>query len=246
MGKLKDLTNSKFGRLTPIEYVGGQKWKCICDCGNTTIVMANNLRNGSTKSCGCWGKEIRLKSYLKPISYEIDGDTAICYTSSGIPFYIDAEDIDKITCRSWRVDTCGYISGRYNGKFISIHRYLLGVDDPKIFVDHIDRNKLNNRRSNLRLCNRTQNQRNYNQRVDNSSGFSGVYWHSRNKRWKVMIHLDGEAYYLGCFEKYEDAVWARFFAELDCYDEFAPHTWQDAENAIRKHNQEESNVSGER
>lgn len=235
MGKLKDLAGRRFGRLTPIEYVGSKKWKCICDCGNTTIVMTNNLRNGGTKSCGCLKKEIKLTNNLKPTEYEIDGDTAICYTSSGAPFYIDKEDIDIISNRSWRVDTRGYISGRYNGKFINLHRYILGVDDPKVFVDHMDRNKLNNRKNNLRLCNRAQNQRNYNQRADNTSGFSGVYWNTHNKRWKAMIHFNKKAYYLGCFDNYEDAVWARYYAELECYEEFAPHTYQDVINAVQQY-----------
>lgn len=59
MPKVIDLTGKRFGRLTVIER--NEKttkscsvyWKCICDCGNETIVSRNSLRSSHTKSCGC-------------------------------------------------------------------------------------------------------------------------------------------------------------------------------------------------
>ncbi len=52
-----DLTNHQYAQLTVISHVGNigkrSQWLCQCDCGNTTIVDATNLRRGSTKSCGC-------------------------------------------------------------------------------------------------------------------------------------------------------------------------------------------------
>lgn len=53
---LQDLTGQRFGKLVVTEYAGNSKWKCQCDCGNTTIVRQNNLCKKSdkaTKSCGC-------------------------------------------------------------------------------------------------------------------------------------------------------------------------------------------------
>lgn len=64
---VKDLTARKFGRLTVIEFSHltmprrDACWKCLCFCGTTTIVQANNLSAGHTVSCGCWLKEKRLK-----------------------------------------------------------------------------------------------------------------------------------------------------------------------------------------
>lgn len=52
-----NLLNQKFGKLTPVEWIGQGKWKCICDCGNETFVSTDNLRNGNTKSCGCLQKQ---------------------------------------------------------------------------------------------------------------------------------------------------------------------------------------------
>lgn len=49
----EDISNQKFGKLTTIKYIGESKWLCECDCGNKKEVLASNLKNGLTKSCGC-------------------------------------------------------------------------------------------------------------------------------------------------------------------------------------------------
>lgn len=64
MGKFIDLTGQRFGRLVALERVENSKsrqacWRCICDCGNHTVVCSFDLRSGNTASCGCWQKEIR-------------------------------------------------------------------------------------------------------------------------------------------------------------------------------------------
>lgn len=57
-----DLTNHRFGRLVAIENVGtvpgeGCLWRCICDCGNETVVSARTLRSNNTQSCGCLNRD---------------------------------------------------------------------------------------------------------------------------------------------------------------------------------------------
>ena len=57
MSKMNDLTNQRFGKLVAIEPKGKKNkkiaWFCKCDCGNTSIVASDKLRNGHTQSCGC-------------------------------------------------------------------------------------------------------------------------------------------------------------------------------------------------
>jgi len=61
----RDLTGQKFGKLTVIEeaerpktYTStGAYWLCRCECGREKVISANSLRQGDTKSCGCWQKE---------------------------------------------------------------------------------------------------------------------------------------------------------------------------------------------
>ena len=52
-----DITGQKFNRLTAVEYVGENRWKCVCECGNETKVQLGKLKSGHTKSCGCFSRE---------------------------------------------------------------------------------------------------------------------------------------------------------------------------------------------
>lgn len=66
--KLNDLTGQKFGRLTVLKTFrenGRTKCECICECGNIKIVLAENLKRGKTKSCGCYNDEARVKNNTK-------------------------------------------------------------------------------------------------------------------------------------------------------------------------------------
>lgn len=62
MGKFQDLTGQRFGRLVAVEYLGGSRWNCKCDCGNYHTVVAYSLKSGNTKSCGCYNIEVAIKS----------------------------------------------------------------------------------------------------------------------------------------------------------------------------------------
>jgi len=66
-----DLTNKKFGLLTPINYLKGGKWICKCECGTECIVDTRNLNSGHTTSCGCRQKEIAgLVNTTNMLNYE--------------------------------------------------------------------------------------------------------------------------------------------------------------------------------
>lgn len=67
-----DLTNKKFGRLTPKYYIKGGKWHCICECGKEVDVDTRNLNSGHTQSCGCLQKERASQNTINMIGYEDD------------------------------------------------------------------------------------------------------------------------------------------------------------------------------
>lgn len=52
-----DITGQKFGKLTAVKFAGDSRWECLCDCGNTSIVLTSNLKRNNTKSCGCIKKQ---------------------------------------------------------------------------------------------------------------------------------------------------------------------------------------------
>src|SRR5688572_18967007 len=71
MGKFRDITGQKFGRMLAVRDSGRRTssnkvlWECLCDCGNVTFVVSANLVNGNTKSCGCLSKERLMKMVYK-------------------------------------------------------------------------------------------------------------------------------------------------------------------------------------
>lgn len=70
MGKIKDLTGMRFGRLMAIRIAGKTRgrhliWECICSCGQTTEVQSGNLLRGRIQSCGCLQRELLKKASTK-------------------------------------------------------------------------------------------------------------------------------------------------------------------------------------
>ena len=117
IGKFKDLTGQKFGRLTVIERAdnddrGKVRWLCKCECGNTHIAISYNLTHGLCRSCGClYGFKVynqKRKQRCKN-TYDLSGEYGIGYTSKGVEFYFDLEDYDKIKDYCWRTNDNGYI-----------------------------------------------------------------------------------------------------------------------------------------
>ena len=94
--------------------------------------------------------------------------------------------------------------------------YEFGVMPDK-FIDHINRDKLDNRISNLRIVTRSENQQNHKKFKTNTSGASGVYWSKKTKRWNARIWVKGKAISLGYFRALEEAKAARGKAEKEYY-----------------------------
>lgn len=95
MGKLKDLTGQRFGRLTVIERAENKghhtAWLCECDCGTRIITRAQTLQRGRAKSCGCLRRDTSTKhgqwhTHLYKIYYGMKGR---CYnpTDSAYHYY---------------------------------------------------------------------------------------------------------------------------------------------------------------
>lgn len=228
-----DITGERYGRLTVLNKEmnirGKTAWKCLCDCGNEVIVITEYLRSGRTQSCGCLAYDALIARNIKPIEFKIEGNTAVCRTTSGVEFYVDAEDVDKITDRSWSQCGRGYLHG-WNPKIkkcVYLHKLLLGVDGEDVVVDHKDRNVLNNRKSNLRICTAAENARNASKKKNNTSGFPGVHKEKKTGRWVARIGFDGKEINLGTYGSFREAVYARYKGEKKYFGEFAPHSMKD-------------------
>jgi len=88
-------------------------------------------------------------------------------------------------------------------------------------VDHIDRNQLNNKWTNLREANNGQSKLNTRLNRNNTSGVRGVHFHSSEDIWMATISIDGKRKFLGRFETFEEAAAVRMKAEKEIYGEFS-------------------------
>lgn len=146
----------------------------------------------------------------------VDGDTAYmdiydkhCNKVAEVVF--DAEDIPKVQYTKWHLGY-GYAVNysKRQGHTKHFHRVILGTDQ---FVDHIDGNKLNNRKSNLRLCTKSTN-------AMNQSWPKGVN-ERKDGRFMAYIKKNQKMLNLGIYIDKEEAQWARWYAERVLFKEFA-------------------------
>lgn len=86
-------------------------------------------------------------------------------------------------------------------------------------VDHINRNKLDNRKENLRYVTHQQNLLNCKVRKDNCSGVKGVTWRKDRNCWTAQVRYQNRKIHLGNFQKLEEAILARLKAEIEYYQE---------------------------
>jgi hypothetical protein len=119
---------------------------------------------------------------------------------------------------SWHRSVRGYAQSAGNGKPVRLHRLILGF--PASAIDHINGNKLDNRRSNLRLCTNAQNQWNRPGKP-HSSRFKGVTVNRVTGKFEAQIWCHGKRHYLGTFTSDIDAARARDEAARKYHGEFA-------------------------
>ena len=208
MNKLKDLKGQRFGRLVVIERAenfilpSGQPqtaWLCQCDCGNILKTRSFSLTNGTTKSCGCLAKELRVARMKKYNTYDLSGEYGIGYTSKGEEFYFDLEDYDKIKDYCWNKHK-EYIATRNVSGYILFHRLVMGISDENIAVDHINHNKSDNRKNNLRFVTDSQNSMNRCISSHNTSGITGV--NKCNGKWTARIGVNTKRIFLGNYDNF--------------------------------------------
>lgn len=125
---------------------------------------------------------------------------------------VDANDYDRLNKYKWCLSKTPHtnyamrrtkgkrINGRRVGrKVIMMHRLIMNA--PRhLVVDHINHNGLDNRKKNLRLCTRAENNRNRRPFNINGSGYKGVSWDKYRKRFLAAIRCNGKYYNLGRFK----------------------------------------------
>lgn len=227
MGKSTIKVGEKYGFLKVIEKTnkkdkyGNIYWNCLCECGNYIITTSSRLKNGHTKSCGCYAIELskrrmieNSKYYLslrKPKKVEkneiIDKKDYLIILCSNKEILIDKEDYNKICDNKWFVSN-GYCC---DNRGQSLHRKIMNAKKGQI-IDHINGNKLDNRKNNLRFVTKSQNGQN--------RRCKGITYDKQRKKWCVNIVVNKKKYYLGRYKTEEEALLVRKEAEIKYQGEY--------------------------
>lgn len=204
--KAEDLTGRRFGKLTVLSRVENQRgrvtWRCRCDCGNEHIVVAQQLKSGKCKSCGCeWRK--KGTNYADLTGQQFGRLTALYPTekrSSKKSVYWHCRcscgqevDVTEGGLKDGSYKSCGCLKSELQ-KNIYTQLHLSGG-----------------------TCVEILEKRKY--RSDNTSGFRGVNL-QKNGKYRASIGFKGVRFYLGTFNSMNEAVEARLEAEEQIHGGF--------------------------
>lgn len=239
MKQYKDLTGIKFNNIKvlgeDIERNKLQKervkngeiknfrraWICRCKCGNEFSVLDSIIID--KKQIGC--KKCAVKEQCKALKknkYDLNGDYGIGYLDNNEEFYFDLEDYSLIKDIYWNKTKAGYLRGYKNKNQKWIHRMVIHKKEDEV-IDHINRNKLDNRKSNLRICTQQKNTFNCSLSKNNTSGVIGVYLRTDTNKWEAKLMLNRKSISFGCYNTKEEAIIARLNAEIKYFGkDFAP------------------------
>jgi len=154
--------------------------------------------------------------------------------TQGYVALVDDEDFERVNQFEWFAHVSRHKDGTIRTVYAehnermgnrqktkSMHRFILGITDSKIEVDHEDHNGLNNQRYNLRKGTKTDNQHNAIVRKDNTSGFKGVNLDKDSGKWVARIQAGRKRIFLGHFTTSLEAAWAYDEAAREHHGEFA-------------------------
>lgn len=186
--------------------------------------------------CGNRGKNIASQEALKQMARKfrdsaiITGDVAELSMRTGGTVRVSLVDLDLVGDNLWMMNDCGY-AVRYTTSgstksVVRMHREVMArvIGRPlqrDELVDHVNRDVTDNRRSNLRLCNSTQNAHNYTKYSGWTSKYKGVCWDKARSKWKSEIRFDRQRWLIGRFDNEDEAAWNRDQWCLVLHEDFA-------------------------
>lgn len=129
---------------------------------------------------------------------------------------VDTEDFNKCKKHKWHLSKRGYPTSRINRKLVCLHKYIFSAKN----IDHRDRDKFNNRKSNLRECSQSQNCMNTSSR-GGTSQYKGVWLDRKSNMWIAAIKYNDKRKSLGYFHDEKEAARVYDIAAKKYHKEFA-------------------------
>ena len=202
-----EVTGQTFGRLTAEERIirkGKGVWKCICTCGNNAFVTVTDLRAGKTRSCGCLRKEKMTKHGMhKTRFYSVWSNMVGRCTNENTP------NFQYYGGRGIRIRD-GW--NKFEKFKEDMHpSYLEHAKEYGEVDTSIERIDVDGDYEIINTTWATMREQSTNKRISksNTSGFVGVGWIEKDKKWRARIHANQKETHLGVYETIEEAISAR-------------------------------------
>jgi hypothetical protein len=139
---------------------------------------------------------------------------------------VDTEDYERVMQHCWYFD--GWYAVRNGRRKGGVHQqpkhrlhHLILPPSAGLEVDHVNGDRLDCRRANLRLATHEENMRNTDRRSSNVSGYKGVSWHRQKRRWRARITVGGKERTIGYYQSVTDAALAYNAAAVRLHGDFA-------------------------
>ena len=217
--KRQDLSGQRFGRLTAVRYEFDDSrhrdcWTFRCDCGMEKILPTDQVKWNGVRSCGCLRRERTGNMNKKDLAdmrfgrLQVVRRTEMRDTPGTIVWECRCDCGNTIYCSvnsltTGKVRSCGCLYRDTRGEGAKNRDDL--VDDTNL-TGLISAKKL---------------------RTDNTSGATGVYLNKKTMRWTAYLNYRKKRYYLGLFDKKEDAIKARKRAEQELHDPMIEKHWDE-------------------
>lgn len=148
--------------------------------------------------------------------------------SRGMVALVDDEEYESLSIHRWHATrgastfyAARNVRSPHGSRTVLMHRSILCASAPGLEVDHANGDGLDNRRENLRLATRSQNNHNRTAYKTNKYGLKGVSWHRKTQRWRAQIGIGGLRKHIGYYSSPAEAHVAYCAAAKELHGEFA-------------------------
>ena len=215
----------------PSELLAREKCKKYCvECGLRFLPKIIYQKTCSTKCDDLWTSHKKILMESEPCQIVVGSHIIL----------LDADDYEWARFYEWHITRIKNVNWEI---FYAVRRCYFGKNSAVIKMeceimeigkdlecDHINHNGMDNRKTNLRVCNHQQNMCNKRKSPNKISKYKGVCWHKEASKWRAYISYDGKYHHLGFYKKEEDAAKAYDLAAQEHYGKYACLNFQQIED----------------
>jgi hypothetical protein len=201
---------------------GGELWVCANHPDRAGLLTLVACGDHHLEDVGTRCRSFRVRREVSGGGLPVaDGSVRHIGLSGGLFAIVDAADFEGLSRYNWRATggDSSYACCEIGGKKVYMHRLIMNPPAGMV-VDHINGNRWDNRRGNLRVCTQAENLRN-SRKSRGTSRFKGVFWDAVRRKWRAIIRYQGKTVHLGRFSDEVKAARAYDRAAVKLFGQYA-------------------------